>query len=313
MLATGSPRTFSGAEWIFERKLDGERCLAFCSGDSVRLMSRNQKRLDGTYPEVVDALQRGRKHDVVLDGEVVAFDENGATSFSRLQRRIGITDPVAARNSGIAVSYYVFDLLHVDDYDITALPVLERKALLRRAVRFRDPVFYTEHRERDGEAFFEEACRKGWEGLIAKRADAPYAPRRSTDWLKFRCSNEQEFVVVGFTDPQRTRVGLGALLIGYYEGDRLVYAGKVGTGFDTAMLRSLRDLLGRAQQRTAPVADAGRVRERGVHWVRPEHVVQVAFTEWTTDGLLRHPRFLGMRDDKNPREVVREQGRALKG
>lgn len=306
MLATPTARRFSAEGWLFERKLDGERCLSYCCGDSVSLWSRNRRRLDGTYPEIVDALRR-RRHDVVIDGEVVAFDDDGTTSFARLQRRLGITDPDAARRTGIAVSYYVFDLLHVDGRDVTQLPLYERKSLLRAAVRFHDPVVYTEHRERDGEAFFEEACRRRWEGLIAKSADGTYVSRRSPDWLKFRCSNEQELVVIGFTEPRRTRVALGALLLGYHEGDRLVYAGKVGTGFDVATLLSLRARLGGLERSTSPLADAQRVRERGVHWVRPELVAQIAFTEWTTDGLLRHPRYLGLRDDKAARDVVRER------
>lgn len=305
MLATLTHQRFSRDGWIFERKLDGERVLAFCQGTSVRLLSRNRLRLDGTYPEVVDALRADREHDVILDGEMVAF-EHGQTSFARLQKRIGLHDPAAARASGVAVSYYIFDLLHVDGYDIRDLPLRQRKSLLRHALTFRDPLFFTAHRNRDGEEYFAEACRHGWEGLIAKRDDSPYVPYRSADWLKFRCSNEQELVVGGFTDPKGTRVGLGALLLGYYDDGQLRYAGKVGTGFDTATLRSLRSRLDAMEQPRPAFADARSIAERGVHWVRPELVAEVAFTEWTTDGRLRHPRFLGLRDDKEPREVVRE-------
>jgi bifunctional non-homologous end joining protein LigD len=308
MLATLTHRRFSSDDWIFERKLDGERCLAYCrDASSVHLFSRNRLGLDGTYPEILDALRSEREHDVVLDGEVVAF-ENGQTSFARLQRRIGITDPEAARRSGVAVSYYIFDLLRVDGYDITALPLRMRKTLLRQALTFDDPLRFSVHRNRDGEAFFAEACRRGWEGLIAKRVESPYVPYRSTDWLKFRCSNEQEMVVGGFTDPKGSRVGFGALLLGYYEGDRLMYAGKVGTGFDTATLLSLRRRLDELERPQSPYADSHRVRERGVHWVEPVLVAQVAFSEWTRDGMLRHPRFVGLRDDKSAREVVRESG-----
>jgi DNA ligase D-like protein (predicted ligase) len=310
MLATLTHQHFSNPDWVFERKLDGERVLAFCSGSSVRLLSRNKRALNGTYPEIVDALQRDRTHDVVVDGEVVAFHQ-GQSSFALLQRRIGLTNPDLARASGVVVSYYVFDLLHVDGCDVTALALRDRKELLRDALSFRDPLFYTEHRDRDGEKFLEDACRRGWEGLVAKRADAPYVGYRSADWLKFRCSNEQELVVVGFTDPKGTRVGLGALLLGYYEGDQLVYAGKVGTGFDTATLRALRRRLGALEGTRTPVTDSRRVSERGVHWVVPELVAQVAFTEWTNDGMLRHPRYLGLRDDKTAREVVRERGKEV--
>jgi len=306
MLATLTQRRFSDPDWIFERKLDGERCLAFCSGRRVRLLSRNRLRLGGTYPEIVDVLESGRDHDVVIDGEVVAF-EDGRTSFSRLQKRMGVTDPDAARRSGVAIFYYVFDLLHLDGYEVTRLPLRDRKALLRRAVRYLAPVRFTPHRNREGEAYFADACRRGWEGLIAKHAGSPYASRRSPDWLKFRCSNQQELVVGGFTDPSGTRVGLGALLLGYYEDGRLIYAGKVGTGFDVATLRSLRQRLGELEQPRSPFAGGRTIGERGVHWVKPHLVAEVAFTEWTTDGLLRHPRYLGLRRDKPAREVVRER------
>lgn len=305
MLATLTHQHFSRDGWLFERKLDGERCLAFCAGTEVRLLSRNEHDLSRTYPEVADAL-RERAHDVVLDGEVVAM-ERGQTSFSLLQRRMGINDEAAARRSDVAVSYHIFDLLHADGNDIRSLPLHARRRLLHRSLSVRAPLHFTEHRDRDGEAYLAEACSSGWEGLIAKRADSAYVSARSPDWLKFRCSSEQEFVVVGFTDPMRARIGLGALLLGYYEDGSLLYAGKVGTGFDTATLRALRARLDALHEVRSPLTSAQRVRERGVHWVRPALVAQVAFTEWTRDGLLRHPRYLGLRDDKSPDEVVRER------
>ena len=309
MLATLTHHHFSADGWIFERKLDGERLLAYCSGQSVRLLSRNQLPLSTTYPEITDAL-RSRAHDVVLDGEVVALD-NGQTSFSRLQRRMGISDVAAARQSGVTVTYFIFDVLHVDGYDVRRLPLHARKTLLERCIDFREPLMYTTHRDRDGVAFLEDACAQRWEGLIAKRVDAPYVSKRSPDWLKFKCGNEQEFVVGGFTDPQRSRVGFGALLLGYHDGDQLLYAGKVGTGFDTATLRTLHGRLASLEQPRSPFAAAQRIRERGVHWVAPELVAQVGFSEWTSDGLLRHPRYLGLRDDKAAREVVRERPRDI--
>ena len=305
MLATLTHDYFSAGGWMFERKLDGERMLAFCHGSQVRLLSRNQLRLDGTYPEIVDALNTSRSHDVVLDGEVVAL-VNGATDFNRLQQRFGINDPEAARRSPIAVTYFIFDLLHVDGYDIRALPLAARKSLLRQSIAFHPPLVYTEHRDRDGEAFLKEACELRWEGLIAKRSDSPYASKRSPDWLKFKCTSEQELVLGGFTDPQRSRVGLGALLLGYYDGATLVYAGKVGTGFDTKTLLDLRARLDALERPASPFSSSHVIRERGVHWVRPELVAQIGFSEWTPDGLLRHPRYLGLRDDKDALDVVRE-------
>lgn len=306
MLATLTKTYFSSDAWIFERKLDGERMLSFCKGSSVRLLSRNKLQLSATYPEITDALTSGRSHDVVIDGEVVAL-VNGATDFNRLQQRFGINDAAMARRSPIAVTYFIFDLLHLDGHDIRALPLRARKSLLQHCITFSGPLVYTEHRDGDGEAFLEEACKLRWEGLIAKRADSPYVARRSPDWLKFKCSSEQELVVGGFTEPQRSRVGLGALLLGYYERDVLVYAGKVGTGFDTKTLLDLRASLDRLEQAASPFSSAHRIRERDVHWVRPELVAQIGFSEWTPDGLLRHPRYLGLRDDKPPREVVRER------
>jgi DNA ligase D-like protein (predicted ligase) len=303
-LATLTDRRFSDPEWVFERKLDGVRGLAFRDGDQVRLMSRNRLSLNNTYPEIVEALAKQDAARFVMDGEIVAF-EGRRTSFARLQGRLGITNPDEARASRIAVSYYVFDLLHLDGKDTTALPLIERKRLLRNMFQFKDPLRYSTHRVRDGEKAYRTACERGDEGVIAKLADSPYEGRRSTNWLKLKCSRDQEFVVVGYTAPKGSRVGLGALLLGYHEGRDLVYAGKVGTGFDTATLRSLYDRLSRLEQDKPPVT-RGPTREPGAHWVRPKLVAQVAFSEWTRDGKLRHPRYLGLRTDKSPDEVVRE-------
>lgn len=304
MLAALTDRRFSDAGWLYERKLDGQRCLAFRHGPDVRLLSRSRRSLIGTYPEIADALAGQQVDDLVVDGEVVALDR-GRTSFSLLQQRMGIDDAQRARRSPVAVAYYVFDLLHLDGQDTTALPVRHRKALLRRTLRWTGPLHFTPHRNAAGEAFFESACARGWEGLIAKRADAPYVPRRSDAWLKFKCAAGQEVVVGGFTEPAGSRAGFGALLVGYYDGHDLVYAGKVGTGYSTAVLRDLRRRLDELEIARSPFS-RGRVEERRPHWVRPELVAQVAFTEWTNDGKLRHPRFEGLRDDKRPRDVRRE-------
>jgi bifunctional non-homologous end joining protein LigD len=304
MLATLTNRRFSDPAWMFERKLDGERCLGYRRGGDVRLLSRNRKRLDGSYPEVAEALGAESEADFVVDGEIVAF-EGDRTSFGRLQQRMQTRDREAARRSGIAVFYYVFDLLHLSGYDTTDLPLRARKALLRRAVTYRGPLRYSAHRNASGEAFYRQACRRGWEGVVAKRANSLYVGRRSPDWLKFKCSNQQEVVVGGFTDPAGSRVGFGALLIGYYDGDDLVYAGKVGTGYDAETLLDVRRRLDAIEQDEPPFVGA-RARQRGVHWVRPDLVAEVGFTEWTTDAKLRHPRFLGLRRDKSPKAVVRE-------
>ena len=305
MLATLTHRRFSDPNWLFELKFDGERCLAFRKGSSVRLFSRNRKLLNGTYPEIADAIGSQALDDFVVDGEIVAFDGD-MTSFSRLQRRMQITDPVAARLTGVEVLYYIFDVPHLAGYDVTAVGLRHRKVLLAGALSFDDPLRLTTHRDTDGEAAYQEACAKGWEGVIAKRADSPYVQRRSTDWLKFKCVNRQEFVIGGFTDPRGSRVGFGALLVGYYEDGDLRYAGKVGTGYDTRTLLELGKQLRKLETKDSPFAEP--VREKGAHWVRPELVAEVGFTEWTNDGKLRHPRFLGLRDDKPARSVVREHG-----
>jgi bifunctional non-homologous end joining protein LigD len=294
MQATLTHERFSDPDWIFERKLDGIRCLAFKADGRVELRSRNDLSLNGRFPEIAAALEADPAADVVLDGEVVAF-AGAQTSFERLQQRGEHPTPVF---------YYVFDILESGGEDVTQQPLRSRKALLRDAVRYTGPIRLTPHRNGDGEAFFAEACRKGWEGLIAKRAESPYTHGRSRDWLKFKCSAEQELVIGGYTAPRGSREDLGALLLGYHAGGALRYAGKVGTGFTRATLRDLAARLAPLRRSTSPFADP--VRERDTTWVEPELVAQVGFSEWTRDGRLRHPRFLGLRDDKAASEVVRE-------
>ncbi|MEX0167871.1 non-homologous end-joining DNA ligase [Streptomyces sp. LMG1-1-1.1] len=310
MLATLCARREFDEGWIFERKLDGIRLLASRRRGETRLLSRSGKLLNATYPEVVEALAAQGCSDFTVDGELVAL-RRGRTDFALLQQRLGLTAPEAVRASAVRVTYYLFDLLLLDGYDTTQLPLRARKALLRDAFGFHPPLRFTPHRNRYDPALLDDACARGWEGLIAKRADAPCAHRRSGDWLKLKCSGGQEFVICGFTDPAGQRVGFGALLLGYHQDGQLRYAGKVGTGYDTAPLRSLRRRLDGLEQEQPPLP-ASEVRERAVRWVRPELVARIAFTEWTTAGLLRHPRYLGPRDDKPAHEIVREQpaGRA---
>ena len=305
-LATLTRDRFSDPAWIFERKLDGERCLAFADGGGVRLMTRNDHDITSTFPEIAEALAAQRRgDDFIVDGEIVAFDKD-ETRFERLQRRLGVINPSKDLLAEVPTVYYLFDVLWAGGQDARPLPLTERKPILRGLLSFDDPLRYTEHRDTEGEAYYREACADGWEGLIAKRADSRYRAGRTKDWLKFKCESGQEFVIGGFTDPQRSRIGFGALLLGYYDpGGRLVYAGKVGTGFTNQMLRSLHDRLA-AIERPTPAFDAGTLPRSGVHWVEPRLVGEVGFSEWTAAGELRHPRFQGLRDDKDPREVVRE-------
>lgn len=294
MLATLTRDYFSDPDWVFEPKLDGIRSLAFKRGSQVKLLSRNKLDLTSAYPKVAQAVG-AQDGDFVLDGEIAAISGDH-TSFSMLQQ---------ARRMKVPIVYFVFDILHLDGRDLTQLPLVARKSILKKSVSWRRPLSFVAHVEGDGEAYLREACRKGWEGLIAKRAAAPYSEGRSKDWLKFKCSNEQEFVIGGYTDPQGARHAFGALLVGYYEGSELRYAGKVGTGFDDTTLRELLSEMQPLEREDSPFAGKPPIR-KNVHWVEPKLVAQIAFTEWTTEGRLRHPRFIGLRRDKKPREVVRE-------
>jgi DNA ligase D-like protein (predicted ligase) len=293
---------FSDPEWVFERKLDGERCGAVRRAGEVTLLSRTGRVLNGSYPELVDALSEPGP-DLLVDGEIVAF-RRGQTSFERLQQRMQISNPERARRSPVAVFYYIFDLLELGAEDLRPLPLLERKARLRRTVSFRGHLRYTSYRRADGETAFAHACRQGWEGVIAKRAAGPYVATRSRDWLKIKCAHSQELVIGGWSAPRGSRERLGALLVGYYESGRLRYAGKVGTGFDRAALHMLGDELERRERTTSPF-QAGDA-PRSARWAEPELVAEIGFAEWTRDGKLRQPRYLGLRDDKPAAEVVRE-------
>jgi bifunctional non-homologous end joining protein LigD len=305
MLATLTERREFGDDWLLERKFDGERCVARKTGGAVRLESRTGKDLTSTYPEVSAAVVAQQSRDLVLDGEVVAYDGD-QTSFTRLQQRLGTARPTAALVATYPVVYCVFDLLEVAGEDLAGLPFVERRARLSEVIEPSSSLEPTEAWRGDSQRRFAEACRSGWEGLIAKRADAVYSAGRSKDWLKLKCVWEQEFVVGGYTDPTGSRSDFGALLVGFYEQGRLRYAGKVGTGFTKAMLHDLGTQLRRLETAEPPFADVRPI-PRGTHWTRPHLVVQIGFAEWTNDGRLRQPRFLGLRDDKSPADVVREK------
>jgi bifunctional non-homologous end joining protein LigD len=307
MLATLTDRRDFGDDWLLERKFDGERCVARKQGGEVRLESRTAKDLTGTYPEVRAAIAGQRDRELLLDGEVVAY-EGKQTSFSRLQQRLGVTNPSQELVAAYPVVFCVFDLLEVDGDDLRGRPLLERRARLTAAIRPSAALQLSEAWDDDSQRRFAQACRAGWEGLIAKRAESLYVSGRSRDWLKLKCVWEQEFVIGGYTDPAGSRTDFGALLVGYYDDDRLRYAGKVGTGYTAATLRDLGARLRGLETSESPFVDARPI-PRGVHWIRPELVAQIGFAEWTNDDRLRQPRFLGLRDDKRPAEVVRERSR----
>ena len=275
MAATLTQDRFAGDEWLFERKYDGIRLLAYKRGDAVQLFSRNQ--LPQNMPAVAKAVAGLTAKQAILDGEVTWDGES---------------------------AYHVFDILWLNGRSTTGLPLEERRRLLKQ-LKFTAPMRRVDLLD-DPEPW-ERARREGWEGVIAKRRGSPYEHRRSKLWLKMKCEASQELVVGGFTDPQGARVGLGALLVGYYEDDDFVFAGKIGTGFDTKLLLDLRRRLDAAEIPKTPFTLSTGLPRLRTHWVTPSIVVQVAFIEWTKHGKLRHPRLIGVRFDKNPRDVVREQ------
>ena len=305
MLATLSHNSFSDKDWIFERKWDGERALAARKNNEIQLFSRNGKDLTIHYPEIRDVLKNQFSPDYLIDGEIVAFD--GKTSnFAKLQQRMQLTDEKEISESGVKVFYYVFDIVHLDGYSLKKLPLRERKSILKKILIYEGPLRFTQHRNADGESYHNEACKKGWEGIIAKEAASEYVNSRSKKWLKFKCINQQEFVIGGFTDPEGERKGFGALLIGFYKDGNLVYAGKVGTGYDDNTLENLRHKMDKLTQQQNPFQQQ-EINKKHIHFIKPELVCEVGFTEWTNDDKLRHPRFLGLRNDKKAKNVRQEK------
>ena len=297
---------FSDPDWIYERKLDGVRCLVFKNGNSVKLISRNKKEQNHIYPELVEPF-KDQKQNFIADGEIVTFDGH-ITSFSKLQARMNVQKPSDELIKKTPVFFYLFDCMYIDGYDITALDTRSRKALLKKGLAFDGPLRYLEHVNEKGEKYHSEACKKGWEGVIAKDATKKYVHSRSSNWLKFKCVNQQELVIGGFTPPGGQRKGFGAILVGFYENKKLRYAGKVGTGYSDDELEELRAKFDRLERKTSPFSDE--VNEKDTLWITPDLVAEIGFTEWTGDNKLRHPRYLGLRKDKDPEDVKREKPEA---
>jgi bifunctional non-homologous end joining protein LigD len=282
-------------DWTYERKLDGLRCTSVRNGDAIELWSRNHNSFTARFPDVVAELAQFPVDNFTLDGELVAFDGNDFVGFGALQQH----------GSEFSTVYGVFDVLHLLGRDTRALPLTDRQKLVREVVGPSEHVRPVEELHGDPVSLLSRACEQGWEGLIAKRRESIYTAGRSSDWRKLKCSASQELVIGGWTDPRGARTGLGALLVGYYEGERLRYAGKVGTGFSTETLDDLSRRLHDLERETSPFAD--QIKEKTAHWAEPRLVANVAFTEWTRDGRLRHPRFEGLRPDKDPTAVIRER------
>lgn len=304
MLATLTSERFSDPEWIYECKFDGERALAFYNKGNVKIFSRNKHLLNETYPELINAFQNQDADSFIIDGEIVAFDKGDITSFSRLQQRMGRKKISLEEALQTPIYYYVFDILFLNGFDLRALPLKPRRDLLKKAIHYKDPLRIAEGILKEGEHFFKEACTIGWEGIIAKRLDASYQGRRSRDWLKFKCHKSQELIIIGYTAPKGHREAFGSLLVGYYKHKKLYYAGKVGTGFTEKTLAELKKKMDKHISLTPHIEE--RIVEKDVTWLKPVLVGEFDFTEWTKTGKLRHPRFKGLRDDKEAAEVVRE-------
>ena len=292
-----------GNEWLHEIKFDGYRLLAFVRKKQVRLVTRNGKDWSERFPGIVASLQDLGVTGAVLDGEAVALDSEGRSDFQRLQNAM-------KNRSTVQPVYYVFDLLFHEGRDLRQKTLSERKEELETIVSSRREgiVRFSAHVVGEGKGFFQEACKKKLEGIISKKADREYVAIRSRNWRKVKCGKRQELVIVGYTDPEGSRIGFGALALGFYDdAGKLVYCGRVGTGFDNGTLREIRARLEKMERKASPLATDLRGQEKkGMHWVRPKLVAEVRFTEWTDDGRLRHPAFLGLREDKLAEDVRRE-------
>lgn len=299
-LATLVSEPQEGDEWLHELKYDGYRCLMAIGGGQVRLYTR--KKLDWTdrFSSLVSSALALPVDSALVDGEVVVLDEKGHSSFAALQQ---------ALNSGVQLTFFAFDLIEINGEDMSQRPQIERKARLQEIVGVygeQGAIYYSEHVQGEGAKVFRSLCEQGFEGVVSKRADAPYRSGRTRSWLKVKCGRRQEFVIGGWT-PSDKRTGFRSLLLGYWSGNDLVFAGKVGTGFDTALLQWLSQKLKKLEQPKSPFSKVPRAAVRGARWARPELVAEIAFTEFTEDGVLRHPSFLGLREDKDPRSVVLER------
>jgi bifunctional non-homologous end joining protein LigD len=313
MLAESRDTPFTAPGWFFELKLDGYRALAARDG-TARLLSRNGNDLSPSFPEITRALTALPFERLLLDGEVVALDESGRPSFQRLQQRARLHRGLDIRHGAVEnpVTYFAFDLLGVDEFDLRPLPLSVRKSLLQKVLPASGVIRYLEHFEEDGEVLYQQVLKLGLEGIIAKRAESPYRPGRSAKWLKIRSRRSDDFVVVGFTAPKGGRSGFGALLLGQYVEGGLTYAGRAGSGLSDSQLNGVRKAL-EATSRKDPACVGPIPKEKGNTWVEPTLVCEVEFTEWTDEGLLRQPVFLRFRDDKRPEECVGTAGQRGSG
>lgn len=313
MLATAIAKPFDSPDWLFEIKWDGYRAVAFVENNKVRLVSRNQNELTGQYPELRTMAEFVKAEKAVLDGEVVALDDQGRPSFSLMQQRTGFR-PGGHRVAGraeIPIVYFAFDLIYLDGYDLRRVNLEDRKQVLAERIIPGDLVHYSDHYAEHGNALLEQARHRGLEGIVAKRRNSCYEERRTREWLKIKITQTLDCVIGGYTEPEGSREYFGSLVLGLYKGDALIHIGQAGTGFDQKGLKSMWERLQELETKqnpfTGPV-DAG----RRAHWVKPELVAEIKFTEWTHEtsegGLkLRAPVFMGLRTDKSPKDCVFDQ------
>jgi len=295
MLATLVDDPFSDPDWIFETKWDGFRSVCFISKGQVRFVSRNQIEMTAQYPELAGIGKQLRAKEAILDGEICALDRQGIPRFQLLQRKGSASGPRPP------IVYFVFDLLYVDGYDLTACTVLERKAKLSEVLEPSDVIKLSEHIEGDGQAFFREIEKFHLEGMMAKRADSKYVQKRNRDWLKIKTVLRQEVVIAGYTEPRGTRSYFGSLVCGLYRGDDLHYVAHIGGGFNEKLLASLHKLMRPLKTGRSSFVKIPKTNEP-VQWIKPKLVAEVKFSEWTADNRLRQPIFLGLREDKEPKD-----------
>ncbi|MGC1653871.1 MAG: non-homologous end-joining DNA ligase [Candidatus Sulfotelmatobacter sp.] len=314
MLATPVDEPFDGAEWLFEIKWDGYRAIAFIDDGKLRLVSRNQNELTERFPELKDLPKFVRAKSAILDGEVVALDDQGRASFTLMQQRTGFR-PGGRRGPAkaeVPVLYYAFDLLYLDGYDLRKVALEDRKKKLASVLITGDAVRYSDHYERQGKALFEMARAKGLEGILAKKRDSIYQERRTTEWLKIKITHRLECVIGGYTEPEGSRAHFGSIVLGLYDKQgRLIHIGQAGSGFDQESLDEVWKLLKKRETKKNPFY--GEVEAlRKVYWVKPELVAEIEFAEWTggasagSGPKLRAPVFLGLRDDKDPKDCLLE-------
>lgn len=312
MLATLTTNYFSSNDWIYEHKFDGERCQIVKNKDGkVHLISRNKREINNEYPELAKAFEKQPAVDFIVDGEIVATLK-GISDFELLQSRINLKDleRIQEKTKLVPVAIRIFDVMYVAGYDVRQLPLLDRKNILKKLLKYNDLITYTDHRSGDGLAYFKKACKLKWEGLIAKKADSIYEGKRSLNWLKFKCIMKQELVIGGYTTPRGSRTDFGALLVGYYEKGKLKFAGKVGTGYTHEILKMLGKKLRALEIKTCPFSNYDESLAN-VHWVKPQLVAEFQFAQWTNAGKLRVGRYKGLRDDKAAKDVVKEMPKSI--